>query len=55
MHCINAIRNSVKKLPGIIRTDVNPPQKKVSVVYEEDGVSIEQIKARIEAVGYQVV
>lgn len=55
MHCINAIRNSVKKLPGIISTDVNPPQKKVSVAYQADQVSIQQIKARIEAAGYQVV
>lgn len=55
MHCINTIRASVKKLPGIIRTDVNPPEKRVSVVFEADQVSAEKIKASIEAAGYQVV
>lgn len=55
MHCRNAIRNSVKKLPGITRTEVDPPGKKVAIEFEADQVTAQQIRERIEAVGYRVV
>ncbi|HRY13301.1 MAG TPA: heavy-metal-associated domain-containing protein [Syntrophomonadaceae bacterium] len=55
MHFINTIRNSVKRLPGIIRTDVNPQGKHVAVTYEDDQVTVAEIKHRIEAVGCRIV
>ncbi len=55
MHFINTIRNSVKLLPGIIRTDVNPQGKQVSVTYEDDQVTVEAIKHRIETAGSRIV
>ncbi len=55
MHFINTIRNSVKMLPGIIRTEVNPQGKQVSITYENDLVMVEELKVRIEAVGGRVV
>jgi len=55
MNFINTIRNSVKLLPGIIRTDVNPQGKHVSVTYEDDQVTVKEIKHRIEAAGGRIV
>lgn len=55
MSFINTIRNSMKKLPGIIRTDINPQGKNVRVIYEDDQVTIGEIEGRIEAVGCRVV
>ena len=55
MHFINTIRKSVKLLPGIIGTDVNPQGKRVAVTYEDDQVTVEEIKQRIEAAGGRIV
>lgn len=55
MHCRNTIRTSVKRLPGIISTDVDPPGKTVSVTFEPHQVKVEQIREKIEAAGYRVV
>lgn len=55
MSFINTVRNSIRVLPGIIRTDVNPQGKKVAVIYDAEQVTMEEIKGRIEAVGCRVV
>jgi len=55
MHCVNAIRNSVKTLPGIIKVDVDMAGKKVAVEHESDKVNIEKIKDKIQDAGYEVV
>ncbi|MEQ8200049.1 MAG: heavy-metal-associated domain-containing protein [Syntrophomonadaceae bacterium] len=55
MHFINTIRNSMKMLPGIIRTDVNPQGKRVAVTYQDGQATVENLKDRIEAAGCRVV
>ncbi len=54
MHCVNAIKNSVGSLPGVSKVEVDLTDKKVTVDFESDQVTLDQIKAKIEDAGYEL-
>lgn len=54
-HCVKAVETSVGALAGVQEVKVDLTEKKVSVAYNEDAVTVEQIKETIDEQGYDVV
>lgn len=54
-HCVNAVTKAVTALEGVSGVNVDLEEKKVTVDYEADRVSLESIKDAIEEEGYDVV
>lgn len=55
MHCVSAVKNSVGSLPGVSKVEVDLTGKKVTIDFESEQVSLDQIKAAIEDAGYEIV
>ncbi len=55
MHCVNAIKNSVGALDGVITVNVCLEDKTVTVEYDQVKTPLERIKEEIEEQGYAVV
>jgi len=54
-HCKAAVENAVRQLSGVLAAEVDLSRKTVTVQYEPDRVSVEQMKQAIEEEGYDVV
>ncbi|MFO7262955.1 MAG: hypothetical protein A6D91_05345 [Bacillaceae bacterium G1] len=54
-HCKAAVENAVRQLSGVLAAEVDLGRKTVTVQYEPDRVSVEQMKQAIEEEGYDVV
>ncbi|ALC88829.1 copper resistance protein CopZ [Bacillus sp. FJAT-18017] len=54
-HCVKAVEGSVGKLDGVERVLVDLSAKTVAVEYNNDSVSLDEIKETIEDQGYDVV
>ncbi|MEK4129661.1 copper chaperone CopZ [Solibacillus sp. FSL W8-0474] len=54
-HCVKAVETSVGALAGVQEVKVDLAEKKVAVAYNEDAVTVEQIKETIDEQGYDVV
>lgn len=54
-HCVNAVKNALGELVGVSHTDVSLEAKTVTVEYDADKVSIENIRDAIEDEGYLVI
>ncbi|MBD8036225.1 MULTISPECIES: copper chaperone CopZ [Solibacillus] len=54
-HCVKAVETSVGALAGVQEVKVDLAEKKVAVAYNEDTVTVEQIKETIDEQGYDVV
>lgn len=54
-HCVNAIKNALGELDGIVEVDVNLEEKKVNVEYDNSKITIDKIKEVIDEEGYEVV
>ena len=54
-HCENTVKTAVKALNGISSVSVSLEDKKVTVEYDPNQVTIEHIKETIENQGYDVV
>ncbi len=52
LHCVGAVRGAVVELPGVEDVQVSLEEKKATVRVDENGASLEQIKAAIEEEGY---
>jgi copper chaperone CopZ len=52
--CENAVRRAVGKLPGVASVDASHAAQKVTVDFDEAQTSVDTIKAKIAALGYQV-
>lgn len=52
--CVRAVERGVRKLPGIIQADVNLATEKLTVVYDEQAVTLDEIKRAIIDSGYGV-
>jgi copper chaperone len=55
MHCVNAVKSSVRALNGISNVDVDLASKRVTVDYDSTKVDVQNIKHKIEDAGYSVV
>jgi len=53
-NCEKAIKRAVHELDGIGNVTVDLDAKAVTVVYEPDSLTPDQIKSAIEGVGYEV-
>jgi copper chaperone len=53
-HCVEAVKNAVGILNGVESVSVDLPNKKVTVEFDSERVSIETIKDTIEDQGYDV-
>lgn len=54
-HCVNSIKNTVGALKGVTGVEVDLNRKLVTVSFNEDSVTVENIKEVIEDQGYEVV
>ncbi|RHW37509.1 copper resistance protein CopZ [Lysinibacillus yapensis] len=53
-HCVNAIEGSVGKLEGVEKVKVNLGAGQVDVSYNNEKVSLNEIKEAIDDQGYDV-
>ncbi|CAM3786963.1 copper chaperone CopZ [Mesobacillus zeae] len=53
-HCVKAVEGSVGKLEGVQSVKVDLESGKVTVDYNPDKVSVEQLKETIDDQGYDV-
>jgi len=53
-HCKMTIENAVKELSGIKSVNADPNSKKVTVDFDENQVSLDDIKSVIMDAGYEV-
>ena len=54
-HCKEAVERALKKLPGVKDAVVDLGEKTATVTYEEEAVSVDQMKEAVEDQGYDVV
>ncbi|TCS83511.1 copper chaperone CopZ [Tepidibacillus fermentans] len=54
-HCKMAVEGALKKLSGVINAVVSLENKNVTVTFDEEKVTFEQMKEAIEDQGYDVV
>lgn len=54
-HCKSAVEGALGKLSGVEKAEVDLSANEVSVEYEEDKVSVEEMNEAIEDQGYDVV
>lgn len=53
-HCKQSIEGAVSQLDGVSSVEVEIEPRRVNLAYDAKAVDIEQIKAAIEEVGYEV-
>jgi copper chaperone len=53
-HCVNAVTDAVKKLPGVGSVEVSLKENTAAVEFDPDKVTIAKIKEEIEDQGYDV-
>jgi len=53
-HCKMTIEKAVKQLSGITNVNADPATKKVMIEFDEQKVSLEDIKSAIVDAGYEV-
>lgn len=54
-HCKNAVETAVKSLPGVAFAEVDLAAKTLTVEFDDTKADIEQVRAAIEDVGFEVV
>ena len=54
-HCEKAVRDAVLELDGISEVTASAPEKKVTVIFDETKVTLDEIAAAIEEEGFEVV
>ncbi|AKO94448.1 copper chaperone CopZ [Priestia filamentosa] len=53
-HCVKAIESSVGELNGVEKVDVNLNEKAVTVEFDKDKATLDEIKETIDDQGYDV-
>lgn len=54
-HCVQTVTETVEKMPGVAKVEVNLGQKKVTVDFDESQTQVESISAQIVEAGFEVV
>ena len=54
MGCVNATNNSLTKLVGVISVNTNLSSKTVTVKYNENTITVNQITKTLVSIGYPV-
>ncbi len=53
-HCKQAVEKAVMALPGLVSAEADVAGKKLTVEYEPEKTSLEQIKEAVDEVGFSV-
>lgn len=53
-HCVNTVNGALGTLPGVETASTDIPTKSVSVRYDSDQLSLEEIEAALDEAGYPV-
>ncbi|MEI3605716.1 copper ion binding protein [Pseudogracilibacillus sp. SE30717A] len=53
--CVGKVEKSINQFDGISSVEINSDNEEVKVIFNEDSVTLDQIKEKIEAEGYKVV
>jgi copper chaperone CopZ len=53
--CENAVKRAVGKMAGVDSVDASHAEQRVTVSFDPGQVSLDAVKAKIAALGYQVV
>ena len=53
-HCVKAVTNALKALPGVLSAKVDLKEKTAAVEFDPLLVSIEKINSEITELGYEV-
>src|SRR5687768_11718430 len=51
--CVNRVSKGLAKLEGVARADVNLASGRATVVFDPARVEVEDLRARIESLGYE--
>lgn len=54
-HCVETIQKAVKELSGIDAVHIDLEKKQVTVTYDADGATLEEIAQAITESGFEVV
>lgn len=54
-HCVNAVESSIGKLTGVEQVNVDLESGKVDVSFDNEKVTLSEIKETIDDQGYDVV
>ncbi len=54
-HCVETIENAVMKMEGVSQVQVSLENKNVSVDFDENQTSLEDIKGKIVEVGFETL
>ena len=55
MHCKASVEGTLLQIEGVEEADANLERAEVTVMFDEDMVELEDIKAEIEDIGYDVL
>ena len=53
-HCVKTVSETVGKMAGVQRVDVNLDQKKVTIEFDESQTKLEEVSAQIVEAGFEV-
>lgn len=53
-HCVSTIESELGSLAGVTAVSANLDSKDVTVTWDDGGVSLEGIRARLDDIGYPV-
>lgn len=54
-HCVETVTKAVSALDGVERVDVNLEKKEVTVDFDEGRTRVQDIQAKINEAGYEVL
>lgn len=52
MHCVMTVKNGLAPMAGVDSVDANAESKEVTVEFEDDKISLDDIKAKLAELGY---
>jgi copper chaperone CopZ len=52
--CENAVKRAVGKLPGVVSVEASHSAQKVTIDFDGSQTTLDAVKAKIAALGYQV-
>lgn len=54
-HCVQTVSETVGKMEGVQKVDVNLDQKEVTVEFDESQTKLDEVSAQIVEAGFEVV
>jgi len=54
-HCVQTVNETVAKMAGVQKVDVNLEQKEVTIEFDESQTKLEEVSAQIVEAGFEVI